>query len=273
MKDKLLRRIVPAVPLLARTPVAFFLDIADYFIRRRHPEYRHLPPASLRMRIGVGNKLLRNHGVFMEIGRSIIRDLNSKQYLVPGSRVFEIGCGCGRLAMAFSEVLDKTGTYTGMDVDQEMIEWCRKNLSDNGFFFHHADIFSAVYNPDGRPTGSYAFPMAADSASLVVATSVFTHLLYEDFRHYIAESRRVLRPGGHLYVSFFIMDFIGHMLGDRWHFSHRLDNCYVENLRYPEAAVAYDLGTISQILSDNGFSIIEIYRETLPQQTVVARKN
>jgi hypothetical protein len=128
MKDKILRKLIPSVPLLARTPLAFLLDIADYCIRTGHPEYAHLPPASLRMRVGVGNKLLRNHLLFIETGRSFVTDLRNRRYLNPKSHVFEIGCGCGRLAMEFSMFLDEDGRYIGQDIDYQMIAWCQTHL-------------------------------------------------------------------------------------------------------------------------------------------------
>jgi len=272
MKDKLLRKLVPSVPLLARTPIAFLLDIADYFIKIRYPEYSHLPPASLRIRIGVGNKLLRNHSLFIDVGRFYVNDLINKQYLNPQSHIFEIGCGCGRLAMEFSRVLDEDGHYVGQDIDREMIAWCQKHLQNARLHFDHADIFSAVYNPKGRHVVEYEFSVRDNSVTLVVATSVFTHLLYQDFSHYIKESSRILSNGGHLYASFFIMDYVKSSLGDRWSFPHRQDNCYVENLKYPEAAVAYDLEVIRRTLSNEDFSIVEIYNKDLAQQIIVAKK-
>lgn len=272
MKDKLLRKLVPSVPVLARTPVAVLLDIADYFIKSRHPEYSHLPPASLRMRIGVGNKILRNHSNFIEMGKYYVNDLLKKQYLNPQSHVFEIGCGCGRLAMAFSKVLDQEGSYRGQDVDAKMINWCQKNLQNSRLHFDCADIFSQVYNPKGRPIADYKFAVENNSMSLVLATSVFSHLMYSDSLRYIKESGRILSSGGHFYATFFIMDYIKSRLGDRWSFSHKQKNCYVENLKYPEAAVAYDLEVIRQILTDEGFSIANIYNKNATQQIIVAKK-
>src|SRR6266850_1514648 len=103
LKDRLLRRLVPAVPAIARTPLAPALDLADFFVRLGRPEWAHLPPASLRMRIGVGNRILRNHRDFIEAGRSLVAELSAKGYLDPGATVLELGCGCGRNALALRE--------------------------------------------------------------------------------------------------------------------------------------------------------------------------
>jgi len=272
VKDRFLRMIVPSVPPLARTPVATVLDITDYFLKKGHPEWSMLPPASLRMRIGVGNKILRNHNLFIEHGKVVIAELSGKGYLNPQSHVFELGCGCGRNAIAFSNYLTHGGTYVGQDVDRKMISWCQKHLQNNYVTFHHANIFSKVYNPTGKPITDYDLPATDGLITLFISFSVFSHLLYEDSLHYIRESARTLCAGGYLHMTFFILDFLKDQLGDRWTFSHELENCYVESLRYPEAAVAYELSTLKDMLSVNGLSIVEIYHKSYPQQTVIAKK-
>lgn len=272
VKDKFLRLLVPSVPVLARTPIAPLLDIVDYYLRKSNSKWSNLPPASLRMRIGVGNKILRNHNSFIELGKSTIAELSSKNYMTPSSQVLELGCGCGRNAIALSQFLDQSGRYVGQDVDPEMISWCQKKLGNDRFSFHHANLFSKVYNPKGGDIVEYSFPVMDQSITIIFSVSVFSHLLYKDAVHYVRESKRTLVPGGYLHMTLFILDFLKDRLGDRWTFAHQLDNCYIESLRYPEAAVAYDLSTITEILTSNGFSIAEIYHKDLHQQTVVARK-
>lgn len=105
MMDRIIRKLVPSVPLLARTPVAPLLDAVDYLIKRQHPEWSYLPPASLRMRIGVGNRLLRNQARFIEAGVNLVKELSGKGYLTLESQVFKLGCGCGRNAIALSQFL------------------------------------------------------------------------------------------------------------------------------------------------------------------------
>jgi SAM-dependent methyltransferase len=267
--DNLLRKFIPAVPLLSRTPVGFFLDLPDIFIRRSRQEWKPLPPASLRMRIGVGNRLLFNHQAFLDGGRSLVEELSRRGYLRPTSDILELGCGCGRNAIAIMDFLDENGSYIGQDVDSEMINWCKSNLSDDRTRFFHADLYSGVYNPDGTEISDYAFPASDHSVDLITAVSVFSHLLYNDLLHYIHEASRVLRVGGNLHMTLFIMDYIRPRLGDRWHFSHRIGPAYVESLRYPEAAVAYDESKIDAILERYNLQLIEIYNQDVHQQTLI----
>jgi SAM-dependent methyltransferase len=244
----------------------------DRFIILKHPEWRSLPPASLRMRIGVGNRILRNHRYFVESGQALIDELSDRHYLTRESEVLELGCGCGRNAFALKRFLRQEGSYVGQDVDRNMISWCQNHLQERRFVFHHADVFSAVYNPKGRAGTHYRFPLNEDSVTLIISVSVFSHLLYGDFSHYVTESSRVLTPGGCLHMTLFLMDYLKARLGSRWSFRHRLDHCYVENLRYPEAAVAYDLDVVKALLKMHQFSILEVYNLELHQQTLVAKK-
>ncbi|HVZ48624.1 MAG TPA: class I SAM-dependent methyltransferase [Gemmatimonadaceae bacterium] len=262
--------LVPSVPVLSRTPMAAVLDVADGFIKRRHPEWARLPPASLRMRIGVRNRILRNHEFFIESARGIVADFVRWGIVHPASHVLELGCGCGRIAAALGEYLAGEGAYTGQDVDAEMIRWCQQHLQNDRFTFHHANIYNKVYNPSGSSSAGYRLPAGDGSTSLVVSLSVFTHLLYDDTAHYVRECARVLAPGGHLHMSLFLMDLLGDRLGDRWTFAHEAGNCRVESLRYPEAAVAYELPVIRDLLSANGFSIRDIHTEGMDQQVVIA---
>lgn len=271
-KDRFLRMLIPSIPILARTPLATILNIADFFLKKSHPEWSKLPPASLRMRIGVGNQILRNHQYFIASGNGIVTELGGKGYLTPNSHILELGCGCGRNAIAFSNYLSEQGSYTGQDVDEEMIAWCQNHLQNTRITFHHANIFSKVYNPTGKPVTGYEFPAKDDSITLIVSISVFSHLLFADSVHYLRESARVLVKDGYLHMTFFILDFLKDRLGDRWTFSHKVENCYVESLRYSEAAVAYDIATLTNMLSQMGLTIVDIYNKHLPQQTVIAKK-
>ena len=273
MKDKLLRKIIPSAPVFAKIKgVGTLLDFADKLIKQKHPEWSHLPPASLRLRIGVGNKILKNHSQFVNAGDAIVRELSERGYLQKNSDVLELGCGCGRNAISLANFLNANGSYAGQDVDAEMINWCTENLRYNNFNFYFADIFSKVYNPAGKPVDSYQFPVEQESISLVFAVSLFSHLLYKDFYHYIKQCSRILKPGGYHHMTLFIMDFVEKRSSDRWTFSHKLEKCYVENLKFPEAAVAYDLSEVENMLLASNLIIEEIYNKEAHQQTIISRK-
>ena len=125
-------------------------------------------------------------------------------YVQPASTVLDIGCGCGRSARTLlcHPFVDR---YIGFDVIAANIEWCNRflaPLSAGRAQFFHYDLYSAEYNPQAETRASeLVFPCEKDGAQLVIANSVFTHLLEADATHYLREVERTLGPGGHALLS------------------------------------------------------------------------
>src|SRR3989475_2235014 len=115
------------------------------------------------------------------------------------SRILDIGCGCGRVASALARYISSTGSYDGFDVAKEAVEWCQRHISARfpNFRFRRIPVFSQRYSPQGsRGASEIAFPYDDNGFDLVFAASVFTHIPPDGLANYIAETRRVLRPGG-----------------------------------------------------------------------------
>jgi SAM-dependent methyltransferase len=99
--------------------------------------------------------------------------------------VLDWGCGCARVSRYF---LPLPGCQlTGVDVDPDNVGWCRANLP--------AGTWDVV--PLRPPT---RLPDAA--FDLAFGVSVFTHLKEPDQFAWLAELRRVLRPGGLALMTF-----------------------------------------------------------------------
>jgi SAM-dependent methyltransferase len=123
--------------------------------------------------------------------------------------VLEPGCGTGRMAEPLTGYLSPAGSYDGFDVVADAIRWCVENISSNhpNFRFRHVDIFNREYNPGGRvDPAAFEFPYADEVFDFVLLTSVFTHMMPSEVRHYLGEIRRVLRPGGRCLMTFFLAD-------------------------------------------------------------------
>ncbi len=103
--------------------------------------------------------------------------------------LLDVGCGSGRLAHALKDLGQLE--YTGIDVVQSLLD-------------HASEICG---NPAWRFVKSTDFklPLENESVDMAVAFSLFTHLLHEETYAYLAEMRRVLKPGGRLVFSF--LDF------------------------------------------------------------------
>jgi SAM-dependent methyltransferase len=129
--------------------------------------------------------------------------------LAPDGRLLDIGCNYGRLAIALGDYLDNGGEYEGFDPQRGQVLWAKEHWMPNhkSSALHIANIRNRIYNPEGAlsPT-EFRFPYQGGRFDVVVAHSLFPYLLAEEFEHYAAEIARVLKPGGRLLVTFFLMD-------------------------------------------------------------------
>lgn len=167
----------------------------------------HLPPMSIRVR---SNGLRYQFGGqrFDRLGGVIARELVERAGLNHGSKVLEIGCGCGRFAFALAPVLGNGG-YIGVDIDRPSVEAAKRNrfLKDKNFEFHSLDVHNAEYNPEGKiEAAHYRFDFNDESFDVVFLVSVFTHMLPDDVSNYISEIGRILKPGGVVMFTTFVMD-------------------------------------------------------------------
>jgi len=166
--------------------------------RKRQPP--PLPPDNLRVGVGPGDYW--HHG---EWTVGLIEQLVGVQR---DDAVLDLGCGLGRIAWPLSHRLGWRGRYVGLDAAHVYIEWCEKHLDlPRRFTFVHADLRTGAYNVEGAiDPASWRFPWGDRTFSLVIATSLFTHLLPDACDHYLREIARTLRPDGRLFSSFFMLD-------------------------------------------------------------------
>ncbi len=104
----------------------------------------------------------------------------------PADDVLEIGCGVGRVGAALAP---RCRSWTGTDVSPNMVLHTRRRLADKPNV-HAVEI-------SGYDLG----PIPSESLDLVYCTVVFMHISEWERFSYIEEARRVLRPGGRLYVD------------------------------------------------------------------------
>ncbi|NDC63138.1 MAG: class I SAM-dependent methyltransferase [Planctomycetia bacterium] len=121
-------------------------------------------------------------------------------------RVLDFGCGCGREARRLLLQDVRPESYVGIDIHREMIEWCRSNLTCDGFRFHHHDVWSPTYAP--RNTRNRVLPIEhlGGDFSLVEANSVFTHLHADQTEFYLRQMRAMLAPRGLIRASWFLFN-------------------------------------------------------------------
>jgi SAM-dependent methyltransferase len=160
-----------------------------------------VPPLEMRELVGqIDPSAFRNLD-----GENIFPELTSKAY----ENVVDFGSGCGRLARRMMLQRDQPHQYLGIEIHKGMVEWCQTNLTPaaTNFKFVRHDAFNLGLNPEGL-AHPQALPINTPSgtASLVIAWSVFTHLLESQVYDYLSEMRRILREGGLLLSTWFLFD-------------------------------------------------------------------
>jgi SAM-dependent methyltransferase len=160
-----------------------------------------LPPANLRFMGENDQKLIQ---VADDLAGLLVR-----HGLTASSSVLDVGCGYGRLALGLLHSTDHEGPYLGFDIQARSIDWCASTLSRRfpSMRFAHLDVRNERYNPRGSidPT-TMSFPARSASIDVCALISVFTHFFRADIERYMAEIRRVLRPGGLAVVTWFLYD-------------------------------------------------------------------
>jgi len=125
-------------------------------------------------------------------------------YLPAQASVLDIGCGCAKVAR-FLAADPRVVRYVGFDPIKSCIDWNRRFVTPRTgerFRFEHVDLYSAEYNPRGEmQAADFSFPSGDGTIDVAIASSLFTHLLESDARHYLAECARVLGASGRLILS------------------------------------------------------------------------
>jgi SAM-dependent methyltransferase len=127
---------------------------------------------------------------FYASGQQSVRDINVMLALAGTSMgdyrsMLDFGCGCGRI-MLWLEELAAGRELHGVDIDERAVAWAGEHMPWATF------KVNTPLPPLDYPDGSF---------DLVFNHSVFTHI-DEDYQdRWLAELRRVTRPGAHLVLS------------------------------------------------------------------------
>ncbi|HEY6396821.1 MAG TPA: class I SAM-dependent methyltransferase [Solirubrobacteraceae bacterium] len=243
---------VPPAPVHKRTLVSLRLRLADTADLLRGRRDRFTPPRRLNF---VGDSDFRSTGEEFLVHFRELADLS------PSDRVLDIGCGIGRMARVLvRELAPPSGSYDGLDVARQGVSWCQRHYRHTPvpFRFRHVDLRHSEYNPRGTfAPERFTFPYPDASFDLAIATSLFTHLLEGAADRYLAETARVLAPGGRMLATWFVLDpsLPPAPSEAMLTFAHRVGAAWVSDPRAPEAAVAYGSTWISDRLSAHGLQL------------------
>ena len=270
-----IRRYIPSLSRLTYNPLfRRFVNFGDSLLSLIFPAYRWLPPNHLRIRVGVGNRLFNNQPLYLSAARNFWILAFAKYKINLQACIVDLGCGCGRYAhhlRDFSAAGEEfTGEYIGVDIDEEQLDWCRRNF-DERFRFHLSSDTSTSYKASSPSSAPFLIPEPDGIADLVFSASLFTHLLEACMANYLRETYRLLKPGGVGYHSVFLRDAPPSSIGTRHSFQHVIGNSFVESLRQPEAAVAYHSSYLVSVAKAAGFSQVQLIARELQSVLVLIK--
>lgn len=154
-------------------------------IKRYHNLY--VPPPMLLQKRVVGDYF----GDFIESGFRMIKDFEfslkkTDKKLNDFKSVLDFGCGCGRVFMAM-HVLFPELKISGSDIDEEAIEFCKKEYSHFGDF---------EVNPHNGPS-----LFNDNSFDFIYGISVFTHLPEDMQFNWLKDLKRISKKDSYLFLT------------------------------------------------------------------------
>ncbi len=214
------------------------------------------PPDNLVQHVGGGD--------YLDVGRSLANQI-IEAGLATDQRILDVGCGAGRLATPLTDFLSPRGSFVGFDVHEPSIRWSTENISKHfpNFQFTAHDIRHPHYNPAGAisPT-EFRFPYDDASIDFVSLWSVFTHLQIPEIRHYGTEIHRVLRPGGKVLVTGFLLTPEREESKDKSDFYQTMapvrPGTKALDPQVPEKAIAFEKDLFISEVQQQGFELREL---------------
>lgn len=230
------------------------LDALDATLGRR---VALSPPRRLRF-IGDGD--------FATIGNEFAEHLCNLAGLAPDHRILDVGCGVGRIAIPLLDYVSAHGAYEGFDIVPRAIRYCTRYVTARNprFRFTLVDLRNRAYRPkSGSSAATFHFPYPDSAFDVVVATSVFTHLLPDEAENYLEQIARVLKPGGRCLITWFLRNDESERLLRNGRSTIPLHHAYgpylVLDPMVPEAAIAYPQDIVKSSYDRAGLHLVDFH--------------
>lgn len=231
-------------------------DVLAGWLARRAP----IPPLWLRRHIGSASA--SRYLSIVSDAEALLDELLGRS---PIETVLDLGCGCGAMIPYVQRRLPRRGRYLGVDVHEGCLQWCRKRFA--------ADDRLAFRAPP--------LPAAGDSAcgyDLVLAKSLFTHLMPAEAVDCLGAIAERLSGNGQVVLTAFLFDGLGAVPALP---NPRQDGLVRHRYRCrPRAAVGFDRSLFAGWLEDAGLEVQESrlwfwpghHAELSAQDVVVCRR-
>jgi SAM-dependent methyltransferase len=204
---------------------------------------------------------------FITKGDALVRWLKRDTHYDHHCVIVDISCGYGRLAHALLRDADFQGSYRGIDILPKHVQWCKDNLACDGIkkvSFQHVDVLNGRYNKKGKlSTADVKVDIAPNSVDIVCFLSVFTHMYHDDMRNYLRLARQLLKRGGEIFCTFFLMNESWRNYEKAGKSSYPMsyalnDFCSFHNKQDPLHAIAYREEFIVALFKECDFHVEKI---------------
>jgi ubiquinone/menaquinone biosynthesis C-methylase UbiE len=197
------------------------------------------------------------------VGEAFVRSLIDQAGLQPDDAVLDAGCGAGRMAVPLTRYLSPRGNYEGFDAWPAGVRWCQEQITPRfgNFRFCLARVHNGLYARDVRSSAAeFRFPYDDHSFDVVFMSSVLTHLLPDDMENYLAETARVLKPGGRCLLTWFLLtpEVLARVEAGQTKPEFLIDygDYRAENEEIREGAIAYDLEHVRRLYERFGLHVV-----------------
>lgn len=192
----------------------------------------------------------------------------------PEIRIFDMGCGFGKLAYALRHLVPSSPTritYTGLDIRADAIQWCREAYKGYGFQFVHHKTESAVDYVDGAKGGHQTVSNSSGEEGaykldtlydIQWSCSVFTHMTEEACNEALSAISRHSAHDGLQVNTWLVIDDMSRYslqagLADR-ELPIDAGPFLTSSERNPLVCTAYKIEKIQQYYERHGLSIAEV---------------
>lgn len=156
-----------------------------------------------------------------------------------GHRVLDLGSGAGNDCFVTRSIVGETGSVTGLDFTDEMLE--KANMNNKKMGFQNVEFVKGDIEQ---------IPLPDDTFDVVISNCVLN--LVPDKEKGFSEIRRVLKPGGHFCVSDIVLK--GELPDDMRDAAALYAGCVSGALQKEDYL---------QIVQDSGYSQVEVKEERI----------
>ncbi|MEM7167136.1 MAG: class I SAM-dependent methyltransferase [Planctomycetota bacterium] len=184
-----------------------------------------------------------------------------------GNQILDVGCGMGLVGMAATPFTADGGHLTGIDVNAAAIDYCQDALGGTNASFSLLETANQMYSP-GVAKEQAQWTIGDASMDLVTALSVWTHFQEADASFYLAEVKRVLKPGATAIISWFELDSVYEEAVrndrvERWVFDTPCEGSagwrYPSWVRVPENAIGVEVEALASVIAASGLERVATY--------------